>query len=263
MARIKARQAARPLRHPAADDECEQPVILGLQSWRRLLRDGDRTATSAQPRFRQAVDFYVGLFRDGLAPGVATRQVANLYQQFAAGDFAMYITGPWNVGEFRRRLPPEMQDKWATAPLPAPDGARAWPGVSVAGGASLVLFRASRHPEAAWKLVEFLSEPAQQVALLRAHRRPAGAARAPGVIPAWLGGRPRPRAFRAQLEHVAPAPKVPEWEQIAIQIWQSLEPAIRGRESRRRRPRRSRRARWTASSRSGAGCWRGRRAHAR
>ncbi len=30
---------------------------------------------------------------------------------------------------------------------------------------------------------------------------------------------------------MAPAPKVPEWEEISVQIWQSLEPAIRGRES--------------------------------
>ena len=28
-----------------------------------------------------------------------------------------------------------------------------------------------------------------------------------------------------------PAPKVPEWEEISVQIWQSLEPAIRGRET--------------------------------
>src|SRR5262249_62088726 len=46
-----------------------------------------------------------------------------------------------------------------------------------------------------------------------------------------LAGDPQTRAFREQLQRVAPAPKVPEWEQIAAQIWQSLEPAIRGHES--------------------------------
>ena len=42
-----------------------------------------------------------------------------------------------------------------TAPLPGPDG----PGASIAGGSSLVVFRASRHQDAAWQLIEFLSQP--------------------------------------------------------------------------------------------------------
>jgi multiple sugar transport system substrate-binding protein len=122
-----------------------------------------------------------------------------------------------------------MQGKWKTAPMPAPDGSHHWPGVSVAGGASLVLFRASRHPEEAWKLVEFLSEPAVQV---RFHGLTGDL---PPRASAWgfpsLAGDAQTAAFRAQLEQVAPAPKVPEWEEISVQIWQSLEPAIRGRES--------------------------------
>ena len=65
------------------------------------------------PEFRRAFDFYLSFFRDGLAPAFSNSQIANIYQQFAAGDFAMYITGPWNVGEFRRKLPPEVQKAFA------------------------------------------------------------------------------------------------------------------------------------------------------
>ena len=35
----------------------------------------------------------------------STTQVANVWQEFGRGTFAFYITGPWNIGEFRRRLP--------------------------------------------------------------------------------------------------------------------------------------------------------------
>ena len=56
-----------------------------------------------------------------------------------AALFAFYVSGPWNIGEFRRRLPRERQGDWATAPLPGPDG----PGVSTAGGSSLVMFKRS------------------------------------------------------------------------------------------------------------------------
>jgi multiple sugar transport system substrate-binding protein len=230
MRRVKARKPDRfAILLPV--DEFEQPVILGRELGAGLLRDGDRYGDFRSPAFRQAATFYVDLFRTGLAPAWSNSQINNVYQQFAAGDFAFYITGPWNVGEFRRRLPAEMQDKWKTAPMPAPDiagdTAGDWPGASVAGGASLVLFRASRHPEEAWKLVELLSTPAVQIQF---HHLTGDL---PPRVSAWadpeLAGDPQTAAFRAQLERVVPAPKVPEWEEICIQMWQSLEPAIRGR----------------------------------
>lgn len=209
-------------------DEYEQPVIFGRQLGADLLRDGGRYGDFQSPAFRQAAGFYVGLYRSGLAPILANAQIANVYQGFARGDYAFYITGPWNVGEFRRRLPPEMQGKWNTAPLPAPDGSRDWPGVSVAGGASLAVFRGAAHPEEAWKVIEYLSEPAVQI---RFHDL---CGDLPPRASAWaapsLAGDPQTRAFREQLQRVAPAPKVAEWEQIAAQIWQGLEPAIRGQE---------------------------------
>ena len=48
-----------------------------------------------------------------------------------------------------------MQGSWGTASLPGPGGPEH--GISTAGGSSLVLFRASRHPDEAWRLIEFLS----------------------------------------------------------------------------------------------------------
>jgi len=229
MRRVKARAGPGRFAILLPVDEHEQPVILGREMGAGLLRDGDRYGDFRSPAFRQAAGFYVGLYRNGLAPPWSNSQISNVYQQFAAGDYAFYITGPWNVGEFRRRLPAGMQDRWKTAPMPAPDNSHDWPGVSLAGGASLVLFRASPHPEEAWKLLEFLSEPAVQV---RFHQLTGDL---PPRASAWtapsLAGDAQSAAFRVQLQRVAPAPKVPEWEEISIQIWQSLEPAIRGRES--------------------------------
>ncbi|HEX2059424.1 MAG TPA: extracellular solute-binding protein, partial [Thermoanaerobaculia bacterium] len=166
----------------------------------------------------------IDMFRRGYAPSVSNAQIANLYQQFAQGDFAMYITGPWNVGEFRRRLPAEMQDQWATAPLPGRTAGR--PGVSTAGGSSLVIFRKSNQKEAARKLIEFLSEPAQQVRFFEL------TGDLPARRTAWqapaLAAEPRFPAFRAQLESVRPLPQVPEWEQIATAIYDRGEAAARG-----------------------------------
>ena len=68
-----------------------------------------------------------------LAPPANDTQIANVWNEFAKGHFAFYISGPWQIGEFKRRLPANLQDAWMTAPLPGPAG----PGHSIAGGCSL------------------------------------------------------------------------------------------------------------------------------
>jgi multiple sugar transport system substrate-binding protein len=199
-------------------------VILGLQNGSPLLTDEQTRGGFRQPAFREAFLFYLGLFEKGLAPPVGNNEVANIYQEFARGYFTMLITGPWNLGEFRDRLPEELQDAWATAPLPGPDADH--PGLSLAGGSSLVVFKDSAHTDLAFKLVEFLSEPAQQ---LRFYELTGDL---PARVEAWrdsrFSGDPRIRAFEEQLLNVVPSPKIPEWEQIATRVQFCAELAVRG-----------------------------------
>ena len=206
-------------------NEFEPILMLALSSHSTLLTPDGTRGAFRRPEFARAFAFYVDTFHRGYAPAVSNQLIANLYQQFGQGDFAMYITGPWNVGEFKRKLPPEMQDKWATTPLPAHDGSEPT-GISMAGGGSLVVFRASKHKAAARKLIEFLSEPAQQVRFYQL------TGDLPARRTAWLSpvlaNDSRFPAFRIQLEHVEPLPRVPEWEQIATAIFDRGEAAARG-----------------------------------
>jgi multiple sugar transport system substrate-binding protein len=107
--------------------------------------------------------------------------------------------------------------------LPGPDG----PGASVAGGTTLVLFQRSQRKDAAWKLVEYLSEPAVQVRFhdLTGDLPPR---RAAWSTPA-LANDPYAHAFRDQLERAKPTPKVPEWERIATEIELVAEQMTNGR----------------------------------
>jgi multiple sugar transport system substrate-binding protein len=206
-------------------NEYEQPVVLALTNGSTILTPDGTRGAFRQRAFAEAFGFYVDLFRRGYAPAVSNTEIANLYHQFAQGDFAMFISGPWNVGECRRRLPPELQDKWNTAPMPARD-ASSPTGVSMAGGGSLVIFRASRRKEAARRFIEFLSEPAQQVRFFEL-TGDLPARRTAWASPA-LTSEPRFPAFRRQLESVRPIPQVPEWEQIATAIYDRGEAAARG-----------------------------------
>ncbi|HTL05926.1 MAG TPA: sugar ABC transporter substrate-binding protein [Gemmatimonadales bacterium] len=198
-------------------------AILGLQQGSPLI-DAEARGTFRQPAFARAFDFLLSLYRDGLAPPVNNNEIANLYQEFARGTFAMYITGPWNLGEFRRRLPPELQGAWATAPLPGPTGAAS--GLSLAGGSSLVVFRSSPRRALALQLVEYLSRPAQQSRFYRL------TGDLPARRDAWsdsvlLADR-EADAFRVQLNRAVPTPMVPEWEQVTTKIMDHTETAVRG-----------------------------------
>ncbi len=210
-------------------NEWEQVTIFGLQRHSPLLADGDTRGAFSAAAFAGAAAWYVGLYRDGLAPVVSYTQLGNPYQEFSRGYIAMWITGPWNLGEFRRRLPPELQDTWMTAPVPAPDDASEYPGYSLAGGSSLAIFRASKQKDAAWKLVEYLSRPEIQ-SRLYGMSGDLPARRVAWEAPA-LAGDAKAKAFRDQLSRVIPLPRVPEWEQIAQKLWEDLEGPIRGRVS--------------------------------
>ena len=205
--------------------EWEVPVILAFQRGAELLRDGERRGNFASPEFRAALEFYAGLFRDGLAP--PRPGVGSLHQDFAAGTFASFVSGPWNLAELARRLPAAFQPRWATAPFPAPDGDA--PGLSLAGGAGLALVRGSPRAEAAWRWIEYLAAPEQQLAF-HAISGDLPASRTAWSDPA-LAGSARAQAFRAQLDRVRPPPRIPEWERIASRIARHAEAVVRGSES--------------------------------
>jgi multiple sugar transport system substrate-binding protein len=194
-------------------NEFAPPLILGMQTGARFLRDRDTRGDFSSPEFTRAFSFYTRFFEEGLAPVGVTR-VTNIYQGMAEGFFAMYITGPWNIGEFTRRMPDSLQDRWATAPLPGPDGE--YPGASMAGGSSLAMARNSRHKSEVWALIEFLSDPVRQVEFYRA------TGSLPARKEAWqdssFQGNPRVQAFYRQFANVRATPQVPEWERIMMRL---------------------------------------------
>ena len=198
-------------------------VILAMQQGAQLLEGDAECGNFSSPQFSKALAFYLAMFRDGFASPTGSAEIANLYQEFANGRFAMYITGPWNLGEFAARLPKALQDAWETAAMPAPDND--WPGVSLAGGASLAIRRTSAHQDAAWRLVEFLGSTPQQIRFYQL------SGNLPARTAAWdapaLANDRRARAFFTQLQRVRAPPKIPEWERIASAITRRIEQLIR------------------------------------
>ncbi len=192
-------------------NEWSQYIIFGLQNGSAILKNNNSYGDFSGREFREALEFVSRFFQNKLSPLDMTA-VTNIYQAFEEGYFAMLITGPWNIKEMQNRLSPQMQDKWMTAPMPAKD--ENYPGVSLAGGSSLVINKRSGKKETAWKFIKFLTRPDIQIQFYKL------VSSLPSAIEAWNSPELKDdkylSAFYLQLQKVKPTPKIPEWEQIVI-----------------------------------------------
>jgi len=193
-------------------NEFEPLLSLAVQQPEPLLRDDGRYGNFRSAGFRQSLSFYREMFDQGWAPAVTNNQISNVWDEFGKGFYSFYISGPWNIAQFKERLPAAQQGDWMTMPLPGPQG----PGASLANGTSFVVFRGSRHKAAAWELIRWFSQPDVQVRFhtMTGELQPR---RSPWRTPA-LAEDVHARAFRDQLERAVPTPKVPEWERIATEM---------------------------------------------
>jgi multiple sugar transport system substrate-binding protein len=200
-------------------------VIFGLQNGSTILKDNNSRGNFSGKKFEEAFEYLVKFPREGLAP-IGISQVTNVYQAFAEEYFSMYISGPWNIPEFKKWMKGDLKDKWMTAPMPSKDN-DSIPGVSLAGGASLVIFKNSIHKEAAWKFIEFLSQTKTQINFYKLVND------LPAVTDAWedttFRDDPYMQAFYKQFFYVVATPKIPEWEQIVFsKLQQYAEEVVRG-----------------------------------
>jgi len=200
-------------------------IIFGLQNNAELLKDNNSRGNFNSKEFKEAFEFLVKFHKEKLAP-LGISQVTNVYQAFADEYFSIYISGPWNINEFKKRMTGDLADKWSTAPMPSKTG-EDYPGVSLAGGSSLVVFEKSEHKEEVWKFIEFLSEPSIQIEFYKLIYN------LPAIKEAWedssIANNIYMKAFYEQFNHVVPTPKVTEWEQIAFaKVQQYAEIAVHG-----------------------------------
>ena len=204
-------------------NEFEPLLNLAIQQPDPLLREGGRFGNFRSPGFKRALAFYKEMFDKQWAPLVTNNQISNVWDEFGRGFFTFYINGPWNIAEFKKRLPAAVASSWTTMPLPGPDG----PGASVANGVTLVVFRKSKNQDAAWQWVQFLSSAKSQE---RFHGLTGDlpSRRSPWTAVA-LSGDPYAQAYRDQLERAKPTPKVPEWERISGEILLVAEQMVHGK----------------------------------
>jgi multiple sugar transport system substrate-binding protein len=99
-------------------------------------------------------------------------------------------------------------------------------GTSFVGGGDLAVFKDAENPEAAWKFVQWLSEPDVQQEFYDE------VGDLPAVQSSWESGElatdPQLKIFGQQLTDAQSPPAVPTWEQVAATIDGLVEQASRG-----------------------------------
>lgn len=140
--------------------------------------------------------------------------------EFANGYYPISITGPWMISDLEQTRP-DMAGKWDTAVLP---GLKRH--TSFVGGSNLAIFRSTKHPEAAWQLIRYLSRPDVQVRWFERSKD------LPSNRHAWdspvLAARPFLGTFKAQLEDADSLPAIPEWESLADLLCRSITGLLNG-----------------------------------
>ncbi len=200
-------------------------IIFALENNADLLKANNSRGDFDADNFKEAFRYLTKFHKEKLAP-IGISQVTNVYQAFVEEYFSIYISGPWNINEFKKWMTGDLADKWSTAPMPSKYGDH-YPGVSLAGGSSLVIFKNCEHKQEAWKFIEFLSKTSTQLEFYHLLYN------LPAVKQAWedtsLANNKYMQAFRVQFENVVATPKVPEWEQIAFaKVQQYVELVVRG-----------------------------------
>lgn len=204
---------------PVKDCQVFLPVL--WQNNGSILSEDCNRITVTENNFAGAVEYYKKFYDKKAAP--IEDPGYDLIWAFREGIYSMFISGPWMIDIIRKQAP-ELEGKWGVALLPGKKNK-----TSFIGGSHLVIFKGSKNKDIAWKFIEFMSDPDNQLKWFEL------AGGLPSNCKAWKSGyfsdKPLIEVFGEQLLHTKSPPNIPQWEEIASKIQQRMEEYILERTS--------------------------------
>jgi len=121
--------------------------------------DGRRVVVNSEPALRALTQMRDQIYRDGVVPrAVLTWQEEQTRFAFQNGQAAFMRNWPYAYPLMQDTAESRVAGKFSVAPMPAGPGGSP---TAAVGGAQLAINRRSEHPEAAWALINFLTQPEQ------------------------------------------------------------------------------------------------------
>lgn len=213
--------ATRLSRQKTTDGKKAYGISLGSRGWTDLLmavwQNGGDPLRPSETAYFEAMLYYRSFFQEGLTPSKEGADV-DIYHAFRTGYLPMFVSGPWMVELVGKELP-ELNGRWGVSLLPGKKTR-----TSFVGGSNLVVYKDSKKKDLAFKFLEFLSDPKNQVEWMRITTD------LPSVQSAWkdpfFADKPMIQIFGQQMFDTASPPTVPEWEQIASATEDAMEKIV-------------------------------------
>jgi multiple sugar transport system substrate-binding protein len=130
------------------------------------LSEDASTSTIDSPEAQEGVQFIADLLPEGLYdPTALEKDAQQVEDSFKAGRLAVWIGGPWVLAARERKdddtWAPEVRRNVGVAPMPAGPSGEAY---TFVGGSNLMMFENAENKDAAWRLMQYLSEDDTQTA---------------------------------------------------------------------------------------------------
>jgi multiple sugar transport system substrate-binding protein len=210
--------------------DAEWGISLGTKNWQEYvpflwsnggaIMDDQGAFQLNSPQAVEALTVYKSFFDDGLTPKKVPEGF-DITPAFVSGSHPMFFSGPWHMSLIEKAGGTDIEGKWAVAPVPSKVSS-----TSFVGGSNLVVFKESQNQPLAWKFVEYLSDPATQVAWYEQ------ATVLPAVKSAWedpnLKDDQNVAAFGEQLQSAKAQPAIATWSEISTAMNSSLEKLTTG-----------------------------------
>jgi multiple sugar transport system substrate-binding protein len=190
------------------------------------IMEGGQVVVASPAGVRALREMIGEIYQTGIVPrAVLTWHEEETRFAFQNGETAMMRNWPYAYGLMEDSSQSAVAGRFAVAPMPAASGGRS---TAAVGGAQLAINRNAEHPEAAWKVIEYLTRPEQMLER----------ARVVGQFPTRFGLYDDPALARALsvppadarriIESAVPRPVTPVYTQLSEILQIHLHRALTG-----------------------------------
>ena len=205
-------------------------ISLGTKNWQEYLpflwsnggvvMDDQGKFQLNSPAALAALTYYTSFFSGKLSP-TSVPEGFDITPAFVAGTHPMFFSGPWHLSLLAAAGGAGFDSKWAVAAIP-----KKVTSTSFIGGGNLVVYKNSPNKDLAWAFVQYLTEPATQLAWY------ADVTDLPAVQAAWadpvLAGDANATKFGEQLKSTMAQPATSTWSELGIALNSTLEKVTTG-----------------------------------
>ncbi|GMA23601.1 sugar ABC transporter substrate-binding protein [Luteimicrobium album] len=189
------------------------------------LTNSDNTAwTLDSAPMVEAYDYLASFFTKKISDPDADISTGAAEADFVSGRTPMFVGSPASVSTIASVGGDGFDSKYATAVLPAAESS-----TSFLGGSNLAVFKKSGNQSSAWKFIEWMLEPAQQVAWYKA------TGDLPASQKAWddatLSSDAKLAVFGKQLESAEAPPTSTSWKEVSVAAEGAVEKIARGKQT--------------------------------